>query len=66
MNREERLQTQFEQSLQQQESLLLQEGRESGMDGVPTLQDNEAVAQEYAMNGETNKYGMSVVPSSDA
>ena len=60
LNREERLQTQFEQSLQQQE------GRESGMDGVPMLQDNEAVDQEYGMHGDTNRNGVSVVPASDA
>ena len=37
MGREERLQTQFEQSMQQQE------GRESGQDGAPMLQDNETI-----------------------
>ena len=60
MNREERLQTQFEQSLQQQE------GRESGgNDGVHMLQDNEAVTQDYLSHGEINRNGGAshVVPS---
>ena len=58
MNREERLQTQFEQSLQQQE-----EKETGGMDGVPMLQDNEAVAaQEYNGNAEMSKNGVSTAP----
>ena len=58
MNREERLQTQFEQSMQQAE------GRESGQDGGQMLQDNEA--QDYAMHNEMQRNGVPAVPTSDA